>query len=636
MLKVNADAEGKDYVEYLMPFAKFALAKHRPNPVTQERLQELLNSEFGLTVSLRGCGLVIRRLARRGLLRKRDSICRIEKDIEAPDIPADKAAAERRLDELTDNLRKFVTRKFDLLWSAEQAHSALIQYLSRFSIECLRSYTSGSALPRSIQSSQRDLFVTSAFANELKETNQHLFDSLITFVKGNMLANALLCPDLEALHDKFQDVTFYLDTPLILHLLGLQGEPNRLAAAELLTLVTNLRGRLAIFSHTNEEVYSVIRACEQNLNDPAAKGKIISEMRRSNKTASDLAMVRANLDSFFAEHSIVLRDTPPYGEDFQIDESILESTLDDDVGYFNPRALHYDINSIRSVYALRRGKAPTRLERAGVVFVTTNAALARVAYEYGKDFESSREVSSVISDFSLANMAWLKAPLQAPDLPRLELIAMCHAAMKPREALWSKYVTEIDKLKTFGSVTPEMHAILRYSLRAEEELMNLTLGSEEEFSERTVDQIIERVEQQLASASQEELQAERNRTRELGKRLDEASGKVSVLTGHIGRRSSEIAKGVSRLIMVLVSLILITCAVVTALLTNGLVVNSVWMSIALSLLVWIGAVFAVVNWLVGISVREISARIEVYAQGLVSRHFTPKDNQTDDSSIGPV
>ena len=100
-------------------------------------------------------------------------------------------------------------------------------------------------------------------------------------------------------------------------------------------------------------------------------------------------------------------------------------------------------------------------EDAAAVLVTSNSALARAAYDYGRSQESTKEVSAVITSFSLANLAWLKAPLGSPDLPQAEMIALCYAAMNPRESLWSVYVREIDKLEEIGNITARDHELLR-------------------------------------------------------------------------------------------------------------------------------------------------------------------------------
>ena len=42
-----------------------------------------------------------------------------------------------------------------------------------------------------------------------------------------MYANALVCPDLESLQKKFNNLTFYFDTPIVLNLLGMQKSEER-------------------------------------------------------------------------------------------------------------------------------------------------------------------------------------------------------------------------------------------------------------------------------------------------------------------------------------------------------------------------------------------------------------------------
>jgi len=151
--------------------------------------------------------------------------------------------------------------------------------------------------------------------------------------------------------------------------------------------------------------------------------------------------------------------------------------------------------------------------------VTSNAAFSRAAYEYGKNHEESREVSSVITDFSLANMAWLKAPMGAPSLPTIEILAFSYAALQPPKELLDRYLTEIDRLKTQDKISERDHQLLRSSTVAHEELMSLTLGDEAALTEETVTETLQRVSIEIKREEREKLTAEeeahRNTQREL-------------------------------------------------------------------------------------------------------------------------
>ena len=134
-------------------------------------------------------------------------------------------------------------------------------------------------------------------------------------------------------------------------------------------------------------------------------------------------------------------------EAFQIDEAAFEEILEDEVSYYNPRAKEYDINSVRSIYVIRGKKPAPSVEKAQTIFVTSNSGFARAAWEYGQQFDASRNVSSVISDFTLANIAWLKAPIGAPTVPVTQLLAFSYAALEPSRELLGRYLKEIDRLE---------------------------------------------------------------------------------------------------------------------------------------------------------------------------------------------
>jgi len=68
---------------------------------------------------------------------------------------------------------------------------------------------------------------------------------------------------------------------------------------------------------------------------------------------------------------------------------------------------------------------------ARAVLVTSNSALARAAFEYGKEFESTARGVERCRGLQLGEPRMLKAPLAAPDLPRLEIMAACYAALEP-------------------------------------------------------------------------------------------------------------------------------------------------------------------------------------------------------------
>lgn len=506
MLKVHTD-HGQDYLDYLRPFVLHVLIKNRPERVSDSIVQNYLRDEFGLEIPARAVQVVLKRLSRKHPLKKEDGVYRIAGELPDPRIDAERADAARHIQAVIAHLREFSNTTARPFASDDEAVTAICVFLAQFDIQCLRAYLRGTAIPNVESHQDAYVVLVSKYLLTLQD-NPDRFDSFLVVVKGHMLANALLCPDLENAPKSYKGVTFYLDTPLLVRQLGLEGEPKQAAVNSMIDLLRHLGATVAAFSHSRDELESVIRGAANHIEAHNGRGDIVTEARRRGTTRSDLILMAGQIDEKLEAAGIKIIETPKYSTDLQIDETKFEATLDDEVSYYNPRAKYYDINSVRSIYVLRSGTAPKSIERAKAVLVTSNAAFAQAAYRYGQKHEESREVSSVITDFSLANMAWLKSPPGAPALPMTEVLAVSYAALQPSKELLDKYMNEIDKLEKDGKISARDHQLLRSQL-AQDELMNLTLGEEDALTEQTITETLRRVTEEIAREENNKYRAEK-------------------------------------------------------------------------------------------------------------------------------
>lgn len=198
-----------------------------------------------------------------------------------------------------------------------------------------------------------------------------------------MLANGLLCPDLINAPQSYKGVIFYFDTPLIIRRFGLEGEVKKDAIEELISLLHHLGASTAVFSHTRDEIERVISGASEYIDNLAGRGAIVTEARRMGRTKSDLLLLANKTDELLEEAQVEVKKTPSYDESFQIDQTVFEQVLDEELSYLNPYAKADDVNSVRSIYALRVGQSPSSLERCKAVLVTSNAAFSRAANDYG-------------------------------------------------------------------------------------------------------------------------------------------------------------------------------------------------------------------------------------------------------------
>lgn len=518
MLKVNID-QGKDYLDYLRPFILQVLVDYRPDPVTDQVVHDHLRTQFGLEIPARAVQIVLKRLSRAHPLKREEGVYHITGALPDPGITAEKSKANRHIQAVVSGLLEFDKGGSQYIAAEGEAVTAICGFLSEFNIPCLRAYLRGTTIPTVQDKKQTYIVLVSDYVLHLQRSDPERFESFMILVQGHMLANALLCPDLQNAPRTYKGVTFYLDTPLLVQRLGLEGEPKKRAIEELIALVENLGGIVATFSHSRDELGSVLKSASEHIEARNGRGTIIMEARRSGTTKSDLLLLAGKLDEQLADAGIEVQNTPSYIETFQIDEKAFGQVLKDEVFYFNPRAKEYDINSVRSIYVLRANMTPSSVEKCKAVLVSSNSGFAQAAYEYGKQHNESREVSSVITDFSLANMAWLKAPMGAPSIPMMEVLAYSYAALQPSKALLDKFLTEIDKLQKQGKISEQDHQILRSSTIAQEELMRLTLGDDTALTEEAVTETLRRVTSEIKNEGSEKVRQEQESHRKTQEQL---------------------------------------------------------------------------------------------------------------------
>jgi len=622
---VNID-EGKDYLNYLRPFILQVLVDNTSDPVTDRLVHDRLITQFGLEIPGHTIQLVLKRFARANLIKRQEGVYWITGSLPNPGIAGKKSEAERHIHAVINGLIEFAKLDGHSIANEEEAVTAITGFLLEFNIDCLRAYLQGTAIPATAHLEKAHIVLVSDFVRHLQRANPERFESFLIMVQGHMLANALLCPDLQFAPKSYKGVTFYLDTPLLVHQLGLEGTAKKGAIDELIDLVRRLGGTVAYFSHSRRELDLVIKGAAAHVNTPGGRGAVVLEAQRIGKTKSDLLLLAGQVDNLLADIKINSKKTPPYIVDYQIDETIFEQILEDEVNYYNPRAREFDVNSVRSIYVLRGNTKPASIERCRAICITSNVAFARAAAEYGKRNEGVDEVSSVITDFSLANMAWLKAPMGAPSLPQAELLAYSYAALQPSRAFLERFLEKINKLQAQGRISERDHQLLRSSTIAQEELMGLTLGNEDSLTEETVIEILRRVTNEIKQEEAAKVAREIDSHRETKTMLEQTKAELSKLQKKIYWKCKRKSQICALFVSCTLSILLIF-GIVGGL---GLKARSPWFGWPLFLGSALLAVATLANLIIGTTIRHIHEGI----QARCLRYFLRRESKATGVSFG--
>jgi len=259
-----------------------------------------------------------------------------------------------------------------------------------------------------------DFFIARFILAE-NERKSVLFDYLVELVKGYFVTTAiyLQAENPNATTASFSDVTFFLDTRLLLAYLGYKSEEENSSVQKMVESLKKSGAKLACFTYNIDEVNSILEAYKLSTVSTAKRPSVFTleyfdahrysythveaNQRTFAQRLEDAGIKSTAPNSFSSEDSLGLLD----------DERIKEILLSIKPNY-NQTTLADDLTAINAVSRIRKGKKYTYIEKCKAVFVTSNPILVTATKEYIKESLYDFGFPIAITDEDLCVMAWLK------------------------------------------------------------------------------------------------------------------------------------------------------------------------------------------------------------------------------------
>lgn len=393
-------------------------------------------------------------------------------------------------------------------WDDRNASAALATFLRHYSIDFLKFAEQKSPLPPTESGAENTAYIVASFVSEAAKDRLGLFESIKVLVRSHILSNALMCPDLEKSSKGFSGIHFMADTRFLLKALDLESQYDTEIAKTLLSTIRKLKGVVCVFPETKDEVRTTLKSIIRNMQNSSGRGTVYRELLRRGRGVATVILAEANLDTTLTSLGISTFPSPSYSEEnyiFQIDEAELQDEIDLQLDYISGNAAKHDIRVVRNIFALRKGRHVSSMDDAGYMFLTTNAALSRAAFRYERNNSKGWIFPAVVTDYHLSHLAWLKSPMEAQNLTQVEILANCYATMRPDESIWNRYLAEVAQLKADNTISEREHAVLRLSINAPWELMDVTRGDVDGITPANLHIILENLEKGYASEKEAEL-----------------------------------------------------------------------------------------------------------------------------------
>lgn len=513
-IKVNWDQQRRDYIDNFLPFLATLMVRKKYESIKEnvEQINKLIDDfkqEFGLIIPYHPMITILNRAKKRGLINKQKHEFVPTRKIFEYDFSGKTQAQERKYEELINSFINFCKDEYNQRLNREEAEKILIGFLKQHDLEILFAAYDKSALPE-VKPSKSNMFLFNKFVESIYTQQQELFKILLDTVIGHILANIVLYGYEFAKFSKpkLANLNLYLDTKLILRLLGVEREEIQSAYSKLLAELKTQGVNLFVFQHTYEEIMGILQSCllwiENSNYDSSKASPVLRYFKEKGYTESNVQIFINRVDKTLIEYSIKQIDTPDpiIYSNYQIDVKKLQQLIIktykvhipnieiEEIGY----TIQKDIQSISAIYKFRKGRRPQNIKQAKHIFITTNSTLAYAnkifeKKEYGQGFY----IPAGVTDTFVGTLIWLQNPQKAIEINEKKIIAEVYVALKPSELLLKRYLTEVEKLKKDEKISEDDYILLRDSQVAMELLAEETLGDPDKYTLKTPTEILDKI-----------------------------------------------------------------------------------------------------------------------------------------------
>lgn len=652
VIKVNYDRRGHDVLQMLVPFVADC-ARRAGQPLSDDQIQGDLRDTFGLPVPRTVIKTLLRRLARSGALSREHGVfVAVPSEISKPeyDLAGDVVAVQGAQETLIRRGTDFALRTFGLELSAQELAQALLTLVRQ------------EVAPLAVWAVKRtpvtfDENVSEGLAQVAAQYILHVIEdgtaedqkALEQIAKGSLLSGVLWSTDLDAPRRKIEGLELFLDTTLLLRLLGLCGPAREAFAEELAQLARESSIKLICFEHNRNEIVGILSAAAAVLRSSRSKyyGEAVEFMVSNGWTPSDVEEVIASLDERLGERGVEVQQRPSRQTRYNMDETRLRHLLNVNVHYSNPAALDADVDSLASIFILRRASYSDRIESSRAAFVTTNTNLALSSRQLYKIGETDlKGVPLALIETQIASYLWARHSGPEGQLP-LNLLAMGALATAESEPkVWYKYVEKLEELRDRERISERDYVLLRQSLLARSILLSTTDGNADAFSEDTADFVLKHAlaehtrELQLDIQRRDEALAEKTRdvAESEARATKAASEQEAAMTAQYSMYRAVARRNAHRFVLIfgiLLAIIVLCGALVSFPWPTNTPLSALlpaWFSISLGICAVIIGTASVV---VGCSVRgvgkSVMSRLATFLERRYRARFTPEESSPDAS-----
>ena len=565
IIRTNWDQLRKDYVENFVPLVSSLIKKKGYVDISFENIKDLkedFDIEYGLLLPTSALFTILNRLSKQNLIiRDHGKFKPNYEKINKIDISKKSDQLQREHQKVIKSLEQFIQNKYSVSIDLIELEKGIVKFLKKYDLDLLFASDNISMLPK-VKTSQKIDYYINEFIADSFQSEPDLFKYILDLTIGHALSATILYKEFNSYSGKMKDLNIYLDTPLIMDLLGLHGQLKKQYIEEIIFAINKNKANLYILDITRGEIEANLRdalsSFEKGYTTPDKGNLTFKNCLQYDISESEIEKIYIDLVQVLKPYNIKLDSVPDHVElsRFQVDEEKLYETIiktyeqigayestkkNYDTSYLKPleerskkilskgkkkkkdtshendesifsdeskinQTIYRDVKVLSGIYRFRRGNKPKTLKSCKYLFVTSNSALAFASRIFERDQSMSNGLATSLTATFLGTLIWLHSPAELKNINEKTLIADCYASMTPSDKLITKYIEMVEKLK--DDISMDDYYLLR-SFRASINILEAkTLGDPDELTPKTIHEIIDEIIDRITKEERDKLLGE--------------------------------------------------------------------------------------------------------------------------------
>lgn len=609
LISYNWENGKKDILDSYIPLVCNILNVNTNN-IQREDIKKSFNDVYGINIPLGAVESLLKRMNKSGLVKRINGEWISNHENISKIVDTDKSNELKDTFAITiEEIRDYSKKEFDKNLTVVEIEEGIISFFKEYDLNLLFANNNNceSVLPK-VKESKKIKYIIAKYVYNLQNESPAKYRTLIKLAKGYTIASLITYDDINNYVGNLNDVSIYLDAPIIFNLIGLNGDSNLLLGEELINSLVKNGAKLKVFEINYGEVVKTIEDAIKRLNsknyDITKSSRVLRTAVREGLTSSNLQLKLNQIDSLLKKHSIIREVSPTLNErdfEYQIDEVKLTESIEDlyknggnsRVPYHIVEKISRDVEAISNIFKIRKQNRATNLKSSKALLLTSNEQIAYAAKNYERtDWKYKSSIPTCVTDIFLSTILWANYPEKNDNLKIRQLMSECYNIIELDNRILNKFYEDVNKMKEEKLINDEQFYLLSANNLAYSLLEQKTFNDIEEYTDKTPAEILEDLELRINS----ELQTERNR--------------LNVIESNIEKIAKYCGKVFFFFIAIVIILISLILKSIKLEFTNNSIKVSVWTISA------IVGIFGFLRWM---EIIPTKTKIESYVENFVSK-----------------